>query len=214
VPLIEEMDANLHAYVETQPSGGSVNATHSQELMEAFGKEEVVVTQVNSQDEVMDAVYTVLKQPRHRRAQNRMKYELEKRKEAEELREVAREARELAEKLGLEPYDVNYWVVDHDEINRAVAYGGFQTRYPHWRWGMNYDKQRKQDRFTQARIYELVVNDDPCHAYLQVSNELADQKAVITHVEAHADFFANNRWFREFTEGFDAAANSRATPRA
>jgi len=135
-----------------------------------------------------------------------MKYELEKRKEAEGLREVAREARQLAEKLGLEPYDVNYWVVDHDEINRAVAYGGFQTRYPHWRWGMNYDKQRKQDRFTQARIYELVVNDDPCHAYLQVTNDLADQKAVITHVEAHADFFANNRWFREFTEGFDAAA--------
>ncbi|MDZ7688289.1 MAG: SpoVR family protein [Halobacteriales archaeon] len=135
-----------------------------------------------------------------------MKYELEKRKEADELREVAREARALAEKLGLEPYDVNYWVVDHDEINRAVAYGGFQTRYPHWRWGMNYDKQSKQDRFTQARIYELVVNDDPCHAYLQVSNDLADQKAVITHVEAHADFFANNRWFREFTEGFDSAA--------
>ena len=135
-----------------------------------------------------------------------MKYELEKRREAEELREVAREARELAEKLGLEPYEVNYWVVDHDEINRAVAYGGFQTRYPHWRWGMNYDRQQKQDRFTQARIYELVVNDDPCHAYLQVTNDLADQKAVITHVEAHGDFFANNRWFREFTEGFDAAA--------
>jgi hypothetical protein len=61
VPLIEETDANLHAYVETQPSGGSVNATHSQELQDAFDEEEVVVTQVNSQDEVMDAVYTVLK---------------------------------------------------------------------------------------------------------------------------------------------------------
>jgi len=61
VPLIEETDANLHAYVETQPSGGSVNATHSQELKDAFDPEEVVVTQVNSQDEVMNAVYTVLK---------------------------------------------------------------------------------------------------------------------------------------------------------
>jgi uncharacterized sporulation protein YeaH/YhbH (DUF444 family) len=61
VPLIEETDANLHAYVETQPSGGSVNATHSQELQDAFGDDEVVVTQVNARDEVMDAVYTVLK---------------------------------------------------------------------------------------------------------------------------------------------------------
>jgi len=132
--------------------------------------------------------------------------ELEKHREADELRKVAKEATRLAERLGLEPYDVNYWVVDHDEINRAVAYGGFQTRYPHWRWGMNYDRQRKKDRFTQARIYELVVNDDPCHAYLQVSNELADQKAVITHVEAHGDFFANNRWFQDLAGGFDAAA--------
>ncbi|MCX2819512.1 DUF444 family protein [Haladaptatus sp. F3-133] len=61
VPLIEGMDANLHAYVETQPSGGSVNATHSQELTDAFDGDEVVVTQVNARDEVMDAVYTVLK---------------------------------------------------------------------------------------------------------------------------------------------------------
>jgi len=135
-----------------------------------------------------------------------MKREPEKREEADELREVARDARGLAERLGLEPYDVNYWVVDHDEINRAVAYGGFQRRYPHWRWGMSYDRQRKKDRFTRARVYELVVNDDPCHAYLQVSNELADQKAVITHVEAHGDFFANNGWFRELAGGFDAAA--------
>lgn len=135
-----------------------------------------------------------------------MKRELEKQNEAEELQEVAEDARKLAEKLGLEPYEVKYWVVDHDEINRAVAYGGFQTRYPHWRWGMNYDRQRKRDRFTQARIYELVVNDDPSHAYLQVSNELADQKAVITHVEAHGDFFANNRWFQDLAGEFDAAA--------
>ncbi|MFP4174931.1 MAG: DUF444 family protein [Halobacteriales archaeon] len=61
VPLIEETDANLHAYVETQPSGGSVNATHSQEMRDAFDENEVVVTQVNARDEVMDAVYTVLR---------------------------------------------------------------------------------------------------------------------------------------------------------
>ena len=61
VPLIEETDANLHAYVETQPSGGSINATHSQELRDAFDEDEVAVTQVNARDEVMDAVYSVLR---------------------------------------------------------------------------------------------------------------------------------------------------------
>jgi len=131
---------------------------------------------------------------------------LNKHDEADRLQEAVDGARQLAEKLGLEPYDVNYWVVDYDEINRAAAYGGFQKRYPHWRWGMNYDRQSKQDQYTPSRIYELVVNDDPCHAYLQVSNELADQKAVITHVEAHADFFANNGWFQDLAGDFEAAA--------
>ncbi|MCF2241069.1 SpoVR family protein, partial [Halobacterium salinarum] len=48
----------------------------------------------------------------------------------------------------------------------------------------------------------------PSNAFLQVSNDLADQKAVITHVEGHADFFNNNQWFGLFAdgEGPDAAA--------
>jgi len=61
VPLIRETDANLHAYVETQPSGGSVNATHSKELEQELDEEEIAIAHVNSNDEVMDAVYTVLR---------------------------------------------------------------------------------------------------------------------------------------------------------
>ncbi len=136
----------------------------------------------------------------------RSKGEVDRRREASELEPVVEDARALAEKLGLAPYPVNYWVVDYEDINQAVAYGGFQNRYPHWRWGMEYERQQKVNRYTPARIYELVVNDDPCHAYLQVTNDEAGQKAVVTHVEAHADFFRNNSWFQEFTGGFDAAA--------
>ncbi|HET7324677.1 MAG TPA: SpoVR family protein, partial [Halococcus sp.] len=54
---------------------------------------------------------------------------------------------------------------------------------------------------------EIVNNDNPAHAFLQESNSLADQKAVITHVEAHADFFAHNQWFGLFSgEGTPNAA--------
>ncbi|MDX1746923.1 MAG: SpoVR family protein, partial [Halobacteriales archaeon] len=112
----------------------------------------------------------------------------------------------LAEKLGLDGYEVNYWIVDYDEMNELIAYDGFQTRYPHWRWGMKYDRQQKQDRHGMGRAFEIVINDDPAHAYLQESNAAADQKAVITHVEAHADFFKHNRWYRLFGETVDAAA--------
>ncbi|MEZ3114630.1 SpoVR family protein [Halobaculum sp. MBLA0147] len=131
------------------------------------------------------------------------------RREADRLEEPVEMANALAERLGLEPYPVNYWVVDYDEMNELIAYDGFQTRYPHWRWGMKYDRQQKQDQLGMGKAFEIVNNDNPCHAFLQESNTLADQKAVITHVEAHADFFRNNQWFGRFAgddENPDAAA--------
>jgi stage V sporulation protein R len=132
---------------------------------------------------------------------------IDKQREADRLTEPVREAGELARKLGLDPYPVNYWIVDHDEMNELIAYGGFQERYPHWRWGMQYDRQQKTDQFGMGKAFEIVNNDNPAHAFLQESNSLADQKAVITHVEAHADFFANNQWFGLFGDGDpDAAA--------
>ncbi|APW99514.1 AbrB family transcriptional regulator [Halobiforma lacisalsi AJ5] len=120
---------------------------------------------------------------------------------AGDLEEPVAEARNLARKLGLEPYPVKYWIIDYDEMNELIAYGGFQSRYPHWRWGMQYDKQRKQGQYGGGKAFEIVNNDNPAHAFLQESNTLADQKAVITHVEAHSDFFAKNEWFGLFTDG-------------
>jgi len=130
----------------------------------------------------------------------------DKQRIANSLDEPVEEARALAEKLGLEPYPVNYWIVDYEEMNELIAYDGFQHRYPHWRWGMKYDKQRKKDRYAGGRVFEIVNNDNPSHAFLQESNDLADQKAVITHVEAHSDFFANNDWYGMFADTRNAAA--------
>jgi stage V sporulation protein R len=127
-------------------------------------------------------------------------------REAANLEEPVSEANALAEKLGLEPYDVNYWIVDYDDMNELIAYGGFQNRYPHWRWGMTYDRQQKQGQFLGGKAFEIVNNDNPAHAFLQESNSLSDQKAVITHVEGHSDFFANNEWFAMFSRDPDAAA--------
>ncbi|MCG1007103.1 SpoVR family protein [Halorubrum lacusprofundi] len=135
---------------------------------------------------------------------------VEAKREAESLGVPAAEARALAERLGLEPYPVRYWIVDHDEMNELIAYGGFQRRYPHWRWGMNYERQSKLDRHGLGKAFEIVNNDDPSHAFLQESNSPADQKAVITHVEAHADFFANNRWFGLYADRGKGGPNAAA----
>ncbi len=115
----------------------------------------------------------------------------------EELEQAVEELHDLSHELGLTPPPVNYWLVDHDEINQLAAYEGFQTRYPHWRWGMNYVRRRKQDTYFGGKIFELVNHDTPANAFNQVSNNLEDQKSVIAHVEAHADFFANNQYFED-----------------
>jgi len=62
IPLMETIDANLHAYVETQPSGTAINATHAEEVERHFGDDDdgVAVAYVGSADEVVDAIYTVL----------------------------------------------------------------------------------------------------------------------------------------------------------
>jgi stage V sporulation protein R len=43
----------------------------------------------------------------------------------------------------------------------------------------------------------MVINNNPCYAYLQESNSTTDQKLVMAHVYGHADFFKNNYWFSQ-----------------
>jgi stage V sporulation protein R len=132
----------------------------------------------------------------------------EKRRISGELEEAVEDSRELAQELGLNPRPVKYWVVDNEEMNELIAYGGFQQRYPHWRWGMKYDRQQKENEFAGGKAFEIVNNDEPCHAFLQMSNSTSDQKAVITHVEAHSDFFENNQWFENNPQAADMLAKN------
>jgi len=61
IPMMEAIDANLHAYVETQPSGNAINATHAEEVQRHFGdSDDVAVAYVNSEDDVTDAIYEIL----------------------------------------------------------------------------------------------------------------------------------------------------------
>jgi stage V sporulation protein R len=100
-----------------------------------------------------------------------------------------------AREEGLDFFEVVFERLDFDTMNQIAAYGGFPVRYAHWRWGMEYEKLRKRDAYGLGRIYEMVINNDPCYAYLQESNSITDQKLVMAHVYAHSDFFKNNFWF-------------------
>ena len=91
-------------------------------------------------------------------------------------------------------FETRYEVVSYDKMSEIAA-GGFPTRYPHWRFGMEYERLSKSHTYGLSKIYELVINNDPCYAYLLEGNENVDQKLVMAHVFGHCDFFKNNFWF-------------------
>ncbi len=112
-----------------------------------------------------------------------------------ELEELRVSIVEDAKDYGLDFYDTIFELLDYDELNEVAAYLGFPTRYPHWRFGMEYEKLAKGYTYGLQKIYELVINNDPCYAYLMKNNSLIDQKLVMAHVLGHCDFFKNNLWF-------------------
>lgn len=103
--------------------------------------------------------------------------------------------KERALKAGLDFFDVVFEYVDSNSINELASLGGFPQRYPHWRFGMEYDRLAKSSTYGLSKIYEMVINTDPCYAYLLTSNSLLEQKLVMAHVYGHADFFKNNLYF-------------------
>ena len=112
-----------------------------------------------------------------------------------ELEAARKEIEGYARDYGLDFFETIFEVLDADQLNEVAAFGGFPTRYPHWRFGMEYDQLEKSYSYGLSKIYELVINNDPCYAYLMRSNPLVDQKLVMAHVYGHCDFFKNNCWF-------------------
>jgi stage V sporulation protein R len=112
-----------------------------------------------------------------------------------ELERYVEEIKQHASSYGLDFFDVLFEVLDFEEMNMLASYGGFPVRYPHWRFGMEYEKISKSYSYGLHKIYEMVINNDPSYAYLLKGNTDIDQKLVIAHVYGHSDFFKNNFWF-------------------
>src|SRR5699024_5190895 len=59
-------------------------------------------------------------------------------------------------------------------------------------FGKQFHKMKLQYDLGLSQIYELVINSDPCYAFLLDTNSLVQNKMIIAHVLAHCDFFKNN----------------------
>jgi stage V sporulation protein R len=112
-----------------------------------------------------------------------------------ELKAYQDEIEAYARGYGLDFLQTVFEVLDFEQLNQVASYGGFPTRYPHWSFGMEYERLSKSYAYGLSKIYEMVINNDPVVAYLLKSNAITDQKLVMAHVFGHADFFKNNYFF-------------------
>ncbi len=130
------------------------------------------------------------------------------------LRDMQEEVEGYAKGFGLDFFPILYEVLDYKTMNEVAAYGGFPTRYPHWRFGMDYEQLSKSYEWGLSKIYEMVINTNPAYAYLLEGNSLVDQKIVMAHVCAHVDFFKNNYFFSKTNRKMiDGMANHAARVR-
>lgn len=126
-----------------------------------------------------------------------------------ELRQAIDSLVEVAFKLGLQPPNVRFEVVPVEALYELAAYH-FPERFTHWTHGGMYYRQKTRYDFGLEKIYELVLNTDPCLAYLLDTNNLVEHKLVIAHVLGHADFFRRNVYFGETDRHMDQAAARHA----
>src|SRR5436853_6156191 len=127
------------------------------------------------------------------------------------LSDMQKEIEAFAQGYGLDFFHTVFEVLDYKTMNEVAAYGGFPTRYPHWRYGMDYEQLSKGHEYGLSKIYEMVINNEPCYAYLLEGNSTVDQKMVMAHVFGHCDFFKNNFYFSKTNRKMiDGMANHSA----
>ncbi|EEH96997.1 MULTISPECIES: SpoVR family protein [Clostridium] len=107
---------------------------------------------------------------------------------------------EKSRELGLKFYPQEFEIIGFNEMLGYEAYVGMPSKYPHWSYGKAYDKNKTLYSLNMTGLpYEMVINSDPCLAYLMRENTLLLQILTMAHVYGHNDFFANNRMFVEGT---------------
>src|SRR3712207_8063578 len=72
-----------------------------------------------------------------------------------ELLAAKKQIREQARAYGLDFMPVIFEMCDYEQMNQVAAYGGFPTRYPHWKFGAEYERLRKQHHYGLGRLYEM-----------------------------------------------------------
>jgi stage V sporulation protein R len=108
---------------------------------------------------------------------------------------------EIALSEGLDFYNQEYEICSYDDMINYETYIGMPSRYPHWSFGKSYERVKTLHKYNLTGLpYEMVINSNPCIAYLMKDNTLLLQILTMAHVYGHNDFFKNNRLFKYGTK--------------
>jgi len=112
--------------------------------------------------------------------------------------------------MGLDFYDMKYEVVPIEVMLEVMSYG-LPTRARHWKYGQSFEYQKMSGEMGTSKVYELVLNNDPCYAFLLDSNPDIINVFVSAHVLGHCHFFKNNWMFKRSDNQMVYRAAERAS---
>ncbi|GEK74626.1 MULTISPECIES: SpoVR family protein [Halomonas] len=108
----------------------------------------------------------------------------------------------LADEYRLDTYPNQIEIITTEQMMDAYASVGMPVGYHHWSFGKQFLAVEQAYRRGQMGLaYELVINSDPCIAYLMEENTLMMQVLVMAHAcYGHNSFFKGNYLFRTWTD--------------
>ena len=109
---------------------------------------------------------------------------------------------DTAGEFGLDTYPNQIEIITSEQMLDAYASTGLPIGYPHWSYGKEFIRnEHAYVSGAQGLAYEIVINSNPCIAYLMEDNTLMMQALVIAHASyGHNSFFKGNYLFRQWTE--------------
>lgn len=107
----------------------------------------------------------------------------------------------VAKNYGLDTYRHQLEVITAEQMMDAYAAIGMPVYYHHWSFGKHFlETENRYKRGHMGLAYEIVINSDPCIAYLMEENTLTMQALVIAHAAyGHNSFFKGNHLFKQWT---------------
>lgn len=113
-----------------------------------------------------------------------------------------REIGYLAEEYRLDTYVNQIEIIRSEQMLDAYASTGMPIGYNHWSFGKHFvNAEQNYQRGHMGLAYEIVINSDPCIAYLMEENTMTMQALVIAHAcYGHNSFFKGNYMFRSWTD--------------